>query len=186
MVLDILKSEDGRKAIAEAQSKASASSKGTGIKMLSEGDAQQIQTAVKEVLTDANSSKMLQEMITNPKFAGEYAKAIKSETKNLHKELIKDPEYQKELIQAMKNPEFQKMLTDVMKGTEYRQQTMSVMQDAIQSPLFRLELMNLLKQVMEEETKPKNQKEKSGKQGSSSGGNQASGKQGGGGGGGGS
>lgn len=167
IVLDILKSEDGKKAILNAQKGAA----GEQMKMLSSGDSQQIQMAVKEVLSDTNNNKFLQKMMTDPKFAGDFAKALKNENKQLHKDLIKDPEYQQSLMDLMKNPEFERMLLDVMKSSQYRQQTMSVMQESMQSPLFRLELMSLLRKILEEETNP-NEQEKGGQK-------QAKGKQGG-------
>lgn len=194
MVLDILKSDDGKKAIKEAsksgdesaagilQAQSAQGGAGGGkMQMLSAQDAQQLQTMVKDVLTSDGSDKMIKALMTDPKFAGDFAKALQKEQKQLHKDLMKDPEYQKQMLDLMKNPDFEKMMMDSMKSTQYRQQVMTVMQEALQSPLYRLELMQLLKKVMEEESQQPSQ----GKQqkGGEKGGGQ--GKQGGGGGGGG-
>lgn len=187
MVLDILKTEDGKKAIISALSgggsggssggggggggEGSGSSQSEGqLKLLSAGDSQQIQLAVKDVLTDTSNNKFLQSVMTDPKFAGQFAKAIQKETKQLHKDLIKDPEYQKAMMDAMKNPDFEKMLMDTMKGPQYRQQMKTVMQESLQSPLFRLELMNLMKKALEEESQPKAKGQEGGGGGSSGGG----------------
>lgn len=169
MVLDILKTEDGRKAIQTAIERTNVIAQSEGqMKLLSTGDSQQIQLAVKDVLTDTTNNKFLQNVITDPKFAGQFAKAIQKDTKQLQKELMKDPEYQKTLMDAMKNPDFEKMLMDAMKGPQYRSQMKTVMQESLQSPLFRLELMNLMKKVLEEESMPKEQGQ--GKQGGGGGG----------------
>ncbi|MCS7463610.1 spore germination lipoprotein GerD [Paenibacillus doosanensis] len=163
MVLDILKTEDGKKAIQMALNSGIGGSSGGGaqsegqMKLLSAGDSQQIQLAVKDVLTDTSNNKFLQTVMTDPKFAGQFAKAIQKDTKQLQKDLMKDPDYQKSLMDAMKNPDFEKMLMDAMKGPQYRQQMKTVMQESLQSPLFRLELMNLMKKVLEEESQPKAQ-----------------------------
>ncbi|WP_028552481.1 spore germination lipoprotein GerD [Paenibacillus sp. UNC451MF] len=174
MVLDILKTEDGKKAIIAAMSggsSGSSSSQSEGqMKLLSAGDSQQIQLAVKDVLTDTNNNKFLQSVMTDPKFAGQFAKAIQKDTKQLQKDLMKDPDYQKSLMDAMKNPDFEKMLMDSMKGPQYRQQMKTVMQESLQSPLFRLELMNLMKKVLEEESQPKAKGQDQGGGGSSGGG----------------
>ncbi|SFM34594.1 spore germination protein D [Paenibacillus sp. 1_12] len=161
MVLDILKTEDGQKAILTASQKAAAQDGGQ-LKLLSAGDAQHIQLAVKDVLTDTSNNKFLQTVITDPKFAGEFAKAIQKEMKQLQKDLMKDPEYQQALVGTMKNPDFEKMLLDTMKSTPYRQQTKTVIQESMQSPLFRLDLMNVMKKVLEEESQPKQQSSESG------------------------
>ncbi|MCZ8523735.1 MULTISPECIES: spore germination lipoprotein GerD [Paenibacillus] len=157
MVLDILKTEDGRKAIQEAT--VSNTSK---LSLLSAGDTQQLQLAVKDVLIDTDSNKFLQTMISDPKFAGQFAKAIQKDTKQLQKDLLKDPEYQKQMMDAMKSPEFEGMLLDTMKSTPYRTQTKTVIQESLQSPLFRLELMELMKKVLQEESTPKAQSQGSG------------------------
>lgn len=161
MVLDILKTEDGRNAIQNAMLKTSSQDE-SQLKLLSTGDAQQMKLAVKDVLTDTESNKFLQQLMTDPRFAGQFAKAIQKDTKQLQKELMKDPEYQQALSDSMKNPDFQKMLMDTMKGPQYRQHMKTVMQESLQSPMFRLELMNLMKKVLEEEAAPKAQSKQGG------------------------
>jgi spore germination protein D len=153
MVVDILDSEEAKKAIKKANEA------GGGIQMLNTEEGQQIQLAVKEVLTDPNYPKHLEKMMTDPKFAGDFAKAVSKENKQLHKDLMKDPEYQTLMIDVMKNPEFEKILLDTLKGKEYRTQAMAVFQEALENPLFKVELMKLMKKVMEEESKPKKKEE---------------------------
>lgn len=97
--------------------------------------------------------------MTDPKFAGEFAKAVSKDNKQLHKDLMKDPEYQTMLVEVMKNPEFEKILLETLKGTAYRKQAMMVFQESLQNPLFKVELMALMKKVMEEEAKPKKKEE---------------------------
>src|SRR5690606_25115374 len=149
MVLDILKTEDGKKAIQEASGGGGES--GGGMQMLSGKQGQELQTAVKDILTDPNYNKQLKEMMTDPKFAGEFAKVIAKEDKQLHKDLMKDPEYQTMLIGVMKNPEAEKLMLEVLKGTAYRKQAMMIFQETLQNPLFKAELMDMMKKVIEEE-----------------------------------
>lgn len=148
MVLDILKTEEAKKAIKQP----SPGEEVEQLKILSSGNGQQIQLAVKEVLTTTDNVKLLQQMVTDPKFAGDFAKATQNELKVFQKDLMKDPEYQQSLIEVMKNPEFNKMLTDALKSSEHRQMVMTVMQDALKSPLYRVELMQMMKKVMEEQS----------------------------------
>ncbi|MFD2672434.1 spore germination lipoprotein GerD [Marinicrinis sediminis] len=165
MVIDILKTEDGQKALEEVSKKQDEEKmKSKAMQMLSSGESEQIQLAVKNVLTDPEFPKTLEGMMTDPKFAGEFAKAVQKENKQLHKDLMKDPEYQGLLLQIMKDPEYEKMLMDLMKSKQYRQQAMTIMQDALKSPLFRTELMEMMKTVLEEESKPKDEKKKEGQE----------------------
>lgn len=175
MVLDILKTEDGRKAIQDATIASN-----NKLQSLSAGDTNQLQLAVKDVLTDTQNNQFLKNMIKDPKFAGQFAKAIVQDTKQLQKDLIKDPEYQKQLLDAMKNPDYEKMLLDTMKSTPYRTQVKAVIQESLQSPLFRLELMELMKKVLQEESMPKEQQSQKGekagqKQGQGGGGGSSAG-----------
>jgi len=169
MVVDILKTEEGKKAIEEAQ-KSGDQNSSQMMQMLSSPEGQQIQIAVKEVLTDPQYPEQLKTLMTDPKFAGEFAKAVQQENKEIHKQLMTDPEYQTLLLDVMKNEDFKKLMLEVMKAKEYRQQTMTIMQEAIENPLFRMELMELMKKVMEEESKPKDEKKSEEKSKESSGG----------------
>ncbi|NEW09626.1 spore gernimation protein [Paenibacillus sp. SYP-B3998] len=161
MVLDILKSDDGKKAISTANRSimngdagASGLAGQSQIKLLSANESLQLQMAVKDVLTAQENNKFLQDMMKDPKFAGDFAKAIQKDTKQMFKELLKDPEYQKALVDVMKNPDYEKMVLDVMKTAAYRQQMMTVMQEAVKSPLFRAEMVDLLKSAIEQQSQP--------------------------------
>jgi spore germination protein D len=171
MVIDVLKTTEGQKAIQEAGK----SQQDKSITLLSTGEGQQIQLAVKDILTKETGSKMLEKTMTDPKFAGQFAQAIESNNKQIHKDLMKDPEYQKSMLEIMNNPEFEKTLTKTMKNTVYRQHMMNVIQESMQSPLFKMQLMDLLKKVVEEGVTPKEDKAIGGSGGEKGGGSEGGG-----------
>ena len=160
MVVDILGSEEAIQAIEKAQA-----SRGTGLRALSLMDQEQLRVTVKNVLTSPEYSKELERIMTDPKFAGEFAKAVNEQNKEIHKELIKDPSYRKELISVLKEPEMQAMFLEATKTSEYRTQMMNAVQEAIQSPLFKLEIMKMLQSVVKEEMDPKRKQDKEGQKG---------------------
>jgi spore germination protein D len=155
MVIDIIKSEDGLKAIEEAATKGSTEE---GMKLLSENQSIMLKSTVREVMTDPSFDKQMEKLMTDTKFAGEFAKAISKENKSMHKELLKDPEYQMMLVDVFKSPDAEKLLLEVLKGAAYRKQAMTIFQESLQSPIFRLELLELMKKAIEEESKPKAKK----------------------------
>ncbi|MCM3136502.1 spore germination lipoprotein GerD [Paenibacillus polysaccharolyticus] len=173
MVVDILKSDEGKKAVEEALTGQSSSSGGgsggseesggsgggsgtVGMKMLMPmQSSEQIRIAVKDTITAPEYQKEFEKIMTDPQFAGEFAKAINGQSKQLHMQLIKDPTYQKSIGDIMKSPEVSKMFMDMTKTPEYRKQTMTVMQEVMQNPLFRMEVLTLLKKVVQEELQPK-------------------------------
>ncbi|MNP36652.1 hypothetical protein D3C76_1300560 [compost metagenome] len=65
----------------------------------------------------------------------------------------------------MKSPEMMKMFLDLTKTTDFRKQSMTVMQEAMQSPIFKMEVMQLLKSVVQEQLEPKVEKSGGGGQG---------------------
>lgn len=167
MVMDILKTEEAQKEIEKivSENEMKASNKDKLSQMLSSPQGEQIQEAVKNTLTDPKYPEHLKKLMTDPKFASQFAKAVQEENKQIHKELLKDPEYQKLLLDVMKEPEFQQIVQDNLKSKAYRKEAMSVFEDAIQNPMFRMELMTLLKKAMEEEEQGESGKEDKKKEG---------------------
>ncbi|WP_158630143.1 spore germination lipoprotein GerD [Cohnella sp. AR92] len=180
MVVDILGSSEGQEALQKA-SVAKYGSSGLHMQSLTPQDQEEVRTAVKDILTSPEYDKVLQGIMTDTKFAGEFAKAVSKNNKDLQKELLKDPSYQKELVNVLKGKDMQAVMFEAMKTTEYRTQMMSAVQEAVQNPIFKLELMKILQDVVKEQLSPSTSKSKEG----GGGGGQGEGDSGGGGGGGG-
>lgn len=161
MVVDILKTDEGKKAVEEALSSSSGGGSGgsMSMKMITAQSGEQIRTAVKDTLVSEEYKKELEKIMTDPQFAGDFAKAISSESKKLHMQLIKDPTYQKSMQDIMKSPEVMKSFLDLTKTPDYRKQSMTVMQEAMQNPMFRMEVLQLLKTVVKDELQPKVEKQ---------------------------
>lgn len=154
MVIDILKTEDAQKALQESAQQMSGYN-GSGTKLLSVQDQEQVRLAVKDVMVAPEYDKVIKTLMTDTRFAGEFAKAVNKQNKDIHKELMKDPTYQEQMIKAMKTPEMDKMILEVLQSTQYKKQVMSLMQESMQNPLFRLEVLDLMKKAVQEELKPK-------------------------------
>jgi spore germination protein D len=154
MVVDILGSDEAQKAIVKASSTTTEGGTTLLAKSMTAQDHQQVKLAVKDVLTSPDYSRVLETIMKDPKFAGEFAKAVSKDNKQIHKDLMKDPGYQKDLVDMLKNPEAQRILTDSMKTPEIRQQMMSGVTEAIQNPLFKLEIMKMLQTAVKEELTP--------------------------------
>ncbi|RCW41339.1 spore germination lipoprotein GerD [Paenibacillus prosopidis] len=151
MVIDILKTQDAQKALQESSQQMS----GYSTKLLSSQDQETVRLAVKDVLVSPEYDKVIKKLMVDTRFAAEFAKAVNKQNKDIHKELIKDPSYQADLLKVMKNPEMDKMILDVLQSTQYRKEVMSLMQESMQNPLFRVEVLDLMKKAVQEELKPK-------------------------------
>ena len=161
MVVDILKSDEGKKAVEEAinGNRGSSGSGSMGMKMLSQQSGDQIRMAVKDTLVSEEYKKEIEKIMTDPQFAGDFAKAVSSESKQLHLQLIKDPTYQKSIEDILKSPEVMKSFLELTKTSDYRKQSMAIMQEAMQNPLFRVEVLQLLKTVVKDELQPSVEKQ---------------------------
>lgn len=153
MVVDILGSSEAQEALEKA-STAKYGATSLHMQALTPADQEQVRTAVKDVLTSPEYDKILQGIMTDPKFAGEFAKAVSKDNKQLQKDLMKDPSYQKEMVTVLKSKDMQTVMFEAMKTTEYRTQMMSAVQEAVQNPIFKLEIMKMLESVVKEQLNP--------------------------------
>jgi len=172
MVVDILQTEDGKNAIRDVL-------KDPEFRRQIVVNDEMVRSTVERTLTDPKNQTQFSEMLKDPRVAGAFAKAFQREQRQLQKDLMNDPEYLNAWKNALRDPAFQKIFLELMNTPQFRQHLMGVMKDALQSPFFRLEMMELMQKASEDMMA---QQKKGGK-----GGNQAGGggnQQGGGGGGG--
>nr|WP_268239560.1 spore germination lipoprotein GerD [Paenibacillus nasutitermitis] len=163
MVIDILKTEDAQKALQESSSSGGSMGSSSTSKLLSIQDQEQVKLAVKDTLVSPEYNKVIEKLMLDTRFAGEFATAVNKQNKQIHKDLLKDPTYQKDLMKVMKDPEMEKMYLEIMQSSQYRSQVMTIMQESMSSPIIRMEILDLLKKAVKEELKPSsNEKQKSG------------------------
>lgn len=142
MVVDILKTDEGKKAIQDIMS--------------DEQMKQQLmmdQTAVKEtlqqVLTSEQGKKFWENAFKDPKFAESFAKGLQKEHEKMMKALMKDPEYQGMMIDILKDPEAEKAMMDVLKSKEFRQHVQKVVTETLNSPLYQTKIQDMLTKAAE-------------------------------------
>lgn len=166
MVLDILHSKEGMDTLRQTVQ----SPEFKRALILSDSD---MQKAVTAALTQGENRNLLQQQLQRPQFAKALAEAVKEQHRQLLKDLMKDPEYQRMMLDLMKTPDFQKQVLALMASPAYRQQTMNVMQDALQNPGFRLLFMDSSKQAVREVGPQVGQGKPGGQQGGGSQGRQS-------------
>lgn len=167
MVIDILKTEDAQKALQESASAQSGYSAQSS-SLVNVQDQEKIRMAVKDVISSPDYDQVIKSLMTDTRFAGEFAKAVNDMNKDIHEQLIKDPQYQAGLVSAFETEEMQKVILKVVKGNDYRKELMKVMQDSLQNPIFRLEMLELMKKAVSEELSVKSEESSENKQSQSS------------------
>lgn len=167
MVVDILKTDEGKKAIEEVMSD-------DKMKQALIMDQAIVTETIQTTLTSEEGTKFWKEAFKDPKFAESFAKSMQPEHEKIIKGLMKDPEYQKMLVEVFQNPEIEKQITTLLKSTEFRGHLQQVIIETFESPLFKTKLADVVMKAAEEMQKSGGKKEESGggegKEGGSEGG----------------
>ena len=164
MVVDILKTDDGKKAIQDVMSDESMKEK---LVM----DQKVVTDTIQQTLTSDKATEYWKKTFSDPKFAQSVSKNLKTENKKLLKELMNDPEYRGMMIEVFKEPEIQKEMADALKSKEYREHLQKVITETVDSPLFKAKIQELLLKAAEEANSKSAAKDAQG--GAQSGGNQS-------------
>lgn len=172
MVLDILHSKEGLATLKDTMSS-------PDFKQSTAVSATDVQKAVEKMVKSEDQKKtFLSQAMNDPKFSASMVEAAQPQLLQMQKQLMKDPEYQKELLALMKSPEYLQTQFDLLKSPEYRKEVMKIMTEALQQPTFRLLFMDSMKQAVQEAgggQKAKMGTEKSKEKGKSGGGGESQG-----------
>lgn len=143
MVLDILKSPDGKNAVQSMLQDPSFREQ----MAVSQND---ITKAVQKSLESKQNKDLLAKQIQNPKFAAAFAKALQPQLIDMQKQLLKDPQYTKDLMVILKSPDYTKHVNELLQTPQVRGQIMKVMSDALNTPSFRMKFEDALKKAVSE------------------------------------
>lgn len=143
MVVDILKTDDGKKAVQELL-------EDEKIKQTLIMDEAIVAETIQTTLTSKEGTEFWKTSFEDPKFAESMAKSMKDGNEQLLKDLMKDPEYRGMMIEVLKDPELQKEVTNVLKSKEYREHLQTVVTETFESPLFKAKLQDILLKAAEE------------------------------------
>lgn len=151
MVVDILKTDDGKKAIQEIMK-----DKEMQQNLIMEQTV--VSDAIEKTLTSEKGKEFWKTAFEDPKFAEAYAKSMQAEHETLIKNLMKDPEYRGMMVEILKDPELEKELITLLKSTEYRQHLQTVITETFESPLFQAKIQEIVIKASDEISKQQEKK----------------------------
>ncbi|MDQ0220611.1 spore gernimation protein GerD [Peribacillus cavernae] len=143
MVVDILKTDDGKKALQDVMSDDSMK---TQLIM----EQQVVSDTIEKTITSDKGKEFWEKAFGDPKFAAAYAKSMKDEHEKLLKELTNDPQYRAMIIDIMKEPSLQKEFNDLLKSKEMREMSKKTLIETMDSPLVKAKLADILTKAAEE------------------------------------
>ncbi|TFB14669.1 spore gernimation protein GerD [Filobacillus milosensis] len=174
MVVDILKTDDGKKAVKE---------------ILTEEEMKQqlvinsdvVKKSVEQLTDEKKGKEFWTKMFEDPSFVQTYVQATKEANEKLIKGLMNDSTYQAQMLQLFQNEEMQKMLQSALKSQQFREHLEKTIQETLNSPLFKARMTEVLLKAAEEQQKSQgggqgqDQQQQSGGGGGQSGGSSSGG-----------
>ncbi|MBL4954612.1 spore gernimation protein GerD [Neobacillus sp. YIM B02564] len=143
MVVDILKTDDGKKAIQDIMSD-------DNLKEKLVMDQKVVSDTIEKTLTSDKAVAFWKKTYSDPKFAQGVAKYMRSENEKILKDLMNDPSYRAMMIEVFKEPEIQKEMADALKSKAYREHVQKVISETLDSPLFKAKMQEFLIKAAED------------------------------------
>lgn len=162
MVVDILQTEEGKKALQEiiADDKMKQH-------LIMESDV--VKESITEALVSEKGAEMWQKLFEDPSFVESFNKSIADEQKKLFKSLMHDAEFQKQMLDLLQNPEISNQTLSLMKSQQFRGHLEETIQQTLETPLFQAKIQQLLLKAAEKKQQTEGEQGGSG-QGSGGGG----------------
>lgn len=146
MVVDILKTDDGKKAIKELLNDDAMNEA-----LVIDQDA--IKGTIEKTLTSKKGEEFWKNIFEDTDFAQGFAKTLQTEHEKVIKKLMKDPDYQKMLMGVMQDPGMNKKYSELAKSQEFRSYLEEVINETLSSPLYKKQFEDEMKK--QQKTLPK-------------------------------
>ena len=157
MVIDILQTEEGKKALSEMMAEDKMKEK-----LIMDSDI--VNKAVNNALASEKGKKVWEKLFEDPAFVKSYAESMNDSLKKLMKDLMKDAAFQKQMIELLQNPEMEAQLLKVMRSQKYNEHLEASIQKTFDSPLFQAKIQEILLKAAEKQG-TSNKKENDGGEG---------------------
>lgn len=151
IVIDILQTEDGKKAIQDAIHDEE-------MKKELVIQSEIVKDSLNEMLNSEKATEMWTHLFEDPSFVEGFVKSTGDSQKELMKQLMYDAEFQKQMLELLHNPEMTKQLLTVVKSQQFREHLEETIQETISSPLFLSKIEKTLLKAADKEKKKKEEK----------------------------
>ncbi|MFD2210267.1 spore germination lipoprotein GerD [Virgibacillus halophilus] len=144
MVVDILQTDEGKKAVTELVADEK-------MKKHLVMDSDTVKNAINNAMSSEQSKKVWEQLFEDPQFVANYAKSMDKPMKQMMKDLMKDPDFQKRMLELLQNPEMNKEMLQVMKSQKFRSHLKETVQETLESPLFQEKIQKNLLEAAEKQ-----------------------------------
>ncbi|WP_010651998.1 spore germination lipoprotein GerD [Oceanobacillus massiliensis] len=144
MVVDILQTEDGKKALSEVMADEKVKQE-----LVIQSDV--VKSSINETLVSDKGKEMWSTLFEDPKFVEGYAKSMSEEQKKLMKDLMNDADYQKQMMDLLQNPEITDQMLTILKSQQFRSHLEDTITQTLETPLFQAKIQEILLKAAEEQ-----------------------------------
>ncbi|WP_042225571.1 spore germination lipoprotein GerD [Oceanobacillus manasiensis] len=144
MVVDILQTEDGKKALGEIMADEKMKQE-----LVIQSDV--VKKSINETLGSEKGAEMWSTLFKDPKFVEGYAKSMEEEQKKLMKSLMNDSDYQKQMLDLLQNPQITDQMLSTLKGQEFRSHLEETIQQTLETPTFQAKMQDILLKAAEKQ-----------------------------------
>ncbi|MFT8872690.1 MAG: spore germination lipoprotein GerD [Sporolactobacillus sp.] len=144
MVIDVLKTDDGKKALQSILTEKEFRSQ-----MLISDEI--VKNAVLETLASEAGRQSWEKLMDKPDFMTKLAQLAESKNRALLKQLMSDPDYQKMLMDVLSAPKLQEQYLTLLRTENFRKQIQNDLQDAIAAPDFRKKLSDTISEMLKKQ-----------------------------------
>lgn len=146
MVVDILQTDEGKKALQEIISDDKMKQH-----LVMESDV--VKEAITEALVSEKGAEMWKKLFEDPSFVESFNKSIAEEQKKLFKNLMNDSEFQKQMLELMQNPEIANQTLSLLKSQQFRAHLEETIQQTIENPIYQAKIQDILLKAAEKQKK---------------------------------
>lgn len=146
MVVDILQTEDGKKALMEILKEEQLKQE-----LVIESDV--VKSSINEALVSDKGKEMWKTLFEDPSFVKGYTDAIQDEQTKWLKDMMNDAEYQEKMLELIQNPEISAMILSLLKSQQFRSHLEETIQQTLETPLFQAKIQEILLKAAEEQAK---------------------------------
>ncbi len=146
MVVDILQTEDGKKALMEILKEEQLKQE-----LVIESDV--VKSSINEALVSDKGKEMWKTLFEDPSFVKGYTDAIQDEQTKWLKDMMNDAEYQEKMLELLQNPEISAMILSLLKSQQFRSHLEETIQQTLETPLFQAKIQEILLKAAEEQAK---------------------------------
>lgn len=146
MVVDILQTDEGKKAILELIAQDDMKEH-----LVIESDV--VKRAISDELASEKSVTMWQKLFEDPEFVTTFMESVAEEQTKFFTRLMSDATFQKKVLELMQNPEMSQQTLAVLKSQQFREHLEKTIEETLETPTFQAKMQQLLLEAAEKQRK---------------------------------